>query len=66
LSSFFLGSIWYYRGALPLGAGSQGGGNFIALGGVSRKSGFLSIYSVGGFTGAIRSKPLDPRALGNL
>jgi hypothetical protein len=25
-----------------------------------------SIYSVGGFTGAIGSKPLDPRALGNL
>jgi hypothetical protein len=44
----------------PLGDGSQGGGQFVAMDGASE------IYSVGGFTGAIRSKLLDLRALGNL
>jgi hypothetical protein len=34
------------------------------MGGASRKYGL--IYSVGDFIGAIGSKPLDPRALGNL
>jgi hypothetical protein len=36
LTSFFLGSSWYYRGALPLGDDSQGGGKFAAMGGASK------------------------------
>jgi hypothetical protein len=37
LFSFFLGPSWCSKGALPLGDGRQGGGNFVALGGASRK-----------------------------
>jgi hypothetical protein len=62
---FFLGSTWYYRGPLPLGDGSQGEGKIAAMDSASKKWGFRSIYSVGGFTEAIGSKLLDPRALGN-
>jgi hypothetical protein len=66
LSSFFLGPSRYCRGALLLGYGSQGGGKFAAMGGASRKLGFWSICSVGGFVRAIISNYLDPRALGHL
>jgi hypothetical protein len=37
LTFFFLGSTWYYRGALPFGDGSQEGGKFTAMGGASEK-----------------------------
>jgi hypothetical protein len=45
---------------------TQGGGKFAAMDGASKKYGFRSIYSVGGFIGVIESKLLDSRAIGNL
>jgi hypothetical protein len=34
---FFLLAYWYYREVLPLEDGNQGGSNFIALRGASKK-----------------------------
>jgi hypothetical protein len=50
----------------PAAKGSQGGGSFGAFGGTSRKLCFILLYSVGEFTGTIKSNSFDPRALGHL